>query len=202
MRWYRTLLLAAALTLPLGFAVSEANAAPESYKIDRTHSEIGFKVRHNMVSWVRGRFGSFEGTLSYDPENIGATSASVQVDPATIDTENEKRDEHLRGDDFFDVAKFPTVTFESTGVKDIEKDGSFTLVGDMTMHGVTKSVDLRFEPFSDAVTSRGRTKRGVSITGKFDRQDFGINWSKLLDNGGLAVGNEIRLVIDLELNQQ
>jgi len=149
-----------------------------------------------MVSLVPGQFNTFSGTISYDPANIGATTAKVEIDPASIDTSNEKRDGHLRADDFFDVEKFPTMSFESTEIKDIGKDGTFTMVGNLTMRGVTKPVELNFSRISDQVGK----KRGVSVTGSLNRQDFGISWSRLLDNGGLAVGNEVRFDFDIELN--
>ena len=197
MHFLRTLVLLLTVSSSFALGLPGANAGETStYAIDTTHSRIGFKIRHKMVSLVPGQFNTFSGTINYDPANIGATTAKVEIDPASIDTSNEKRDGHLRADDFFDVEKFPTMSFESTEIKDIGKDGTFTMVGNLTMRGVTKPVELNFSRISDQVGK----KRGVSVTGSLNRQDFGISWSRLLDNGGLAVGNEVRFDFDIELN--
>jgi polyisoprenoid-binding protein YceI len=182
----------------LAFALPQASAAPPSYSIDKTHSRVGFKVRHKMVSWVAGQFDSFSGTIAFDPGAVELTRVKVQLDPASINTSNAKRDGHLKSPDFFDVTAFPAMSFESTAIEKIAKDGSFTVVGNLTMHGVTTSVQLLFGRVSDLVGG----KRGVAVTGSLNRQDFGINWSKLLDNGGLAVGNEILFDFNLELNAE
>jgi polyisoprenoid-binding protein YceI len=191
------------LSLALGLAVSlsfgslpVASAAPPSHSIDEAHSRVGFKVRHKMVSWVAGQFDSFSGTIDFDPGDVEATRVKVQIDPASINTSNAKRDRHLKSADFFDVATYPAMSFESTGIEKIAKDGSFTVVGNLTMHGVTAPVELLFGPVSNLVGG----KRGVNVTGSLNRQDFGISWSKLLDTGGLVVGNTIRFDFDLELN--
>ena len=184
------------LTLSLSLGIPSASAAPASYSIDKSHSRVGFKVRHKMVSWVAGQFDGFSGTVEFDPGEVEATRVKAQIDPASVNTSNAKRDGHLKSPDFFDVAAFPAMSFESTAIEKIAKDGSFTVVGNLTMHGVTKSVQLLFGPVSNLVGG----KRGVAVTGSLNRQDFGINWSKLLDNGGLAVGNEILFDFNIELN--
>ena len=204
-----TLGLALSFSLSLGVAsaapasaasasAAPASAASASYSIDQTHSRVGFKVRHKMVSWVAGQFDSFSGTIDFDPGAVELTRVHVQIDPASINTSNAKRDGHLKNSDFFDVAVFPAMSFESTAIDKIAKDGSFTVVGNLTIHGVTKPVQLLFGPVSELVGG----KRGVAVTGSLNRQDFGINWSKLLDNGGLAVGNEILFDFNLELNAE
>ncbi len=180
----------------LAFALPQASAAPPSYSIDQTHSRVGFKVRHKMVSWVAGQFDGFSGTIDFDPGEVESTRVKAQLDPASVNTSNLKRDGHLKGPDFFDVAEFPSISFESTSIEKIAKDGSFTVVGNLTMHGVSKPVALLFGPVSNLVGG----KRGVAVTGSLNRQDFGISWSKLLDSGGLAVGNEILFDFNLELN--
>jgi polyisoprenoid-binding protein YceI len=182
----------------LSLGIPAASAAPASYSIDQAHSRVGFKVRHKMVSWVAGQFDTYSGTLAFDPSDLKSTAVKVQIDPASINTSNAKRDGHLKSPDFFDVAAFPAMTFESTAIQSVAKDGSFTMVGNLTMHGETKSVELLFGPVSDLVGG----KRGVAVTGSLNRQDFGIKWSKLLDNGGLAVGNEILFDFNLELNAE
>lgn len=194
----RLLTLTLGLALSFSFGLPLASAAPASHSIDAAHSRVGFKVRHKMVSWVAGQFDTFSGTIDFDPGDVESTRVKVQIDPASINTSNAKRDGHLKSPDFFDVAAFPALSFESTAIEKVAKDGSFTVVGNLTMHGVTKSVQLQFGPVSDLVGG----KRGVAVTGSLNRQDFGINWSKLLDNGGLAVGNEIRFDFNLELNAE
>jgi polyisoprenoid-binding protein YceI len=194
LRPFLSLTLGLALSLSLGIPTASAGTA--SHSIDQAHSRVGFKVRHKMVSWVAGQFDSFSGTIDFDPGAVESTRVNVQIDPASVNTSNAKRDGHLKSPDFFDVAAFPAMSFESTAIEKIAKDGSFTVVGNLTMHGVTKSVQLLFGPVSNLVGG----KRGVAVTGSLNRQDFGINWSKLLDNGGLAVGNEILFDFNLELN--
>lgn len=196
LRSFLSLTLGLALAFSLG--VPPASAAPASYSIDQAHSRVGFKVRHKMVSWVAGQFDSFSGTIDFDPGAVELTRVNVQLDPASINTSNAKRDAHLKNPDFFDVAVFPAMSFESTAIEKIAKDGSFTVVGNLTMHGVTKPVQLLFGSVSDLVGG----KRGVAVTGSLNRQDFGISWSRLLDNGGLAVGNEILFDFNLELNAE
>jgi polyisoprenoid-binding protein YceI len=192
----RLLALTLGLALSLTFGLPEASAAPPSYSIDQSHSRVGFKVRHKMVSWVAGQFDGFSGTIEFDPGDVESTRVKAEIDPASVNTSNPKRDGHLKGPDFFDVGAFPSLTFESTSVEKIAKDGSFTVVGNLTMHGVTKPAHLLFGPVSPLVGG----KRGVAVTGSLNRQDFGISWSKLLDSGGLAVGNEILFDFNLELN--
>ncbi len=176
-------------------------AAPEAYTIDRSHTHAGFKVRHNMVSWVHGSFGKVEGTVVYDPDDVSKTSIEVTIDVSSIDTANEKRDKHLRDPDFFDVEKFPTAVYKSSSVRNVADDGSFEVVGELTLHGVTKEVVLKVDSMSERIQTKRGGKRGASATGKINRQDFGISWSRLLDNGGLAVGNEVQLLIEVELNE-
>ena len=196
------LLLALTLgsALTLGLALPQASAAPPSYSIDTTHSRVGFKVRHKMVSWVAGQFDSFSGTIDFDPGEVELTRVKAQIDPASINTSNSKRDGHLKGSDFFDVGTFPSMTFESTGIEKIAKDGSFTVVGNLTMHGVTKPVSLLFGPVSDLIGG----KRGVAVTGSLDRQDFGhpqFELSKVLnrhDRSSLGIGIRIGIGIEIE----
>lgn len=197
------LLLAAAVTLGLTFSAPGTSVAQEaSYSLDASHSNVGFKVRHNVISWVTGHFTKFEGTVKYDPKNIEATAASVTIDATSIDTEHVKRDEHLRSPDFFDTAAHPTITFVSTGVRNVTEEGGFDLVGNLTMHGVTRAVTLSVEPFLGPVTDGyGNTKIGTTASVTIDRQDFGVSWSMALDAGGLVVGDDVRIVLELELNQ-
>ena len=197
------LLIAFAVTFGLSLsAPSESVAQEASYVFDGAHTNIGFKVRHNVISWVYGNFTEYDGSVTYDPSKIEKTSAKVTIQVGSINTDNAKRDEHLKSADFFDAAGFATITFESTGVENVDKDGSFDLVGNLTMRGVTKEVTLSVDAFAGPVNDPwGNTKIGTTATLKIDRQDFGVNWSKTLDAGGLVVGNEVHITLDLELNQ-
>lgn len=187
----RSILLIAALA-------SAALAEPQHWEIDPAHSTVGFTVRHMTVSNVSGAFTAFKGSVDVDPSDPATAKVQAEIDTASVDTGNEKRDAHLKTADFFDAPAHPKITFTS---KKIEKSGEgLKMTGDLTMHGVTREVALDVEAPSEAITDqKGNQRRGISATGKLDRKDFGLTWSKTLDGGGLVVGNEIKLKIDLEL---
>jgi polyisoprenoid-binding protein YceI len=173
---------------------SPALAAPVAFEIDPVHSEVAFKIRH-LVSKTSGRFNSFEGSLFYDDEDPSASSVSVTVDVTSIDTNNENRDGHLKGPDFFDVEKFPTLTFVSKEVK-VEKE-NLVIVGELTMHGVTKPVTLTAEKLG-MNTMGEKSFIGFSASGEIDRKDFGIEWNKTLDVGGAVLGDRVEIAIGIE----
>lgn len=178
--------------------LSASLASAATYKIDPVHSEIGFSVKHLMVSTVRGELTKFEGTVDYDPANVAAAKVDVTIDTASIDTSNEKRDAHLTSPDFFDAERFPQITFRSKKVEGAP--GALKVTGDLTMHGATKEVVLDVEGPTDEIKDPfGRTVRGVSATTKIDRRDFGLTWNKALEAGGVMVGDEVRISLDLEL---
>jgi polyisoprenoid-binding protein YceI len=182
--------------------LAPSDAAADEWKIDGDHSEIGFKVRHMMVSWTRGSFGKFSGTVSYDPENPESLTVDVEIKTKSVDTDNGKRDDHLRSADFFDVLKFPSMTFKSSKAT-ADDDGSIKLVGDLTLHGITKEVTLDVEPMSAVMRDPwGNVKIGTSASVKIDRKDFGLVWNKALDGGGVVVGDEVRISLDIELNKK
>ena len=174
-----------------------ANAA--NYQIDGAHSRAGFTVKHMMVTNVHGSFKSVAGTVEYDPKNLAATRLDVSIDPATIDTGEPKRDAHLRNPDFFDVAKYPVLTFKSTRV--VKGSGAQVLVtGDLTMHGVTKPVVLTVTEITPEVKDAwGGTRFGASAQTKINRKDFGLTWNKALDGGGLVVSDEVNILLEMEL---
>ena len=195
MRFVLLIGLLAGLTMP-----SVASAA--TWTIDGAHSNIGFKVRHMMVSWTRGNFGAAEGTVEIDGKDLKTLAVDVTIDTSSIDTNNEKRDEHLKSPDFFDVAQFPTMTFKSTKAAAL-KGGGFELIGDLTIHGVTKSVTLTAEGFMEPMTDPwGNVKTGTSASVTINRADFGLTWNKALETGGLVVGEEVTIQLDIELNQK
>jgi polyisoprenoid-binding protein YceI len=171
-----------------------------TYSIDAAHTTIGFSVRHMMVSNVRGNFGEFAGTIEFDEANPSALAASAEIQVKSINTDNEKRDDHLRGPDFFDVAATPTITFKTTRV-----DGTLpnlTLVGDLTIKGTTKEVSLPVELAGPIANPWGQTIIGLSGSVTINRQDYGLTWSKALDGGGVVVGDDVKISIEMEAIKQ
>lgn len=181
--------------LILGLA-GTAHAAAEKWEIDTSHSNVGFTVRHNVIAKVYGRFSEFDGTLMLDPDNLGATVIDVTIDAASVDTDNEKRNGHLKTPDFFDVAKYPTITFKSTKVTPKDKETG-TVTGDLTINGVTKPVELTYTLLG-YTEAWGGQRAGFEATGSVNRKDFNINWNKTLDNGGLVVADKVDLNLQVE----
>jgi len=178
--------------------LAPACAGAATWEVDPGHSSVGFAVRHLMISSVRGEFHTFTGKAVGDPANPAGATIEATVDAASIDTRNEKRDQHLKSPDFFDVEKFPKMVFKS---KKIEKtgDGKARVTGDLTLHGVTKEIVLDVEGPTPTITDPwGNVKAGAHATGKIDRKDFGLVWNKALDGGGVMVGDEIEITIDVE----
>ena len=171
------------------------------FEIDSAHSAANFSVKHMMVSNVRGSFGKVTGKINIDEKDITRSTVEAVIDATTINTNEPKRDEHLRSPDFFDVAKYPTITFKSNKV---EKAGeNLTVTGDLTMHGVTRPVTLTAEGFTtEAKDPWGNIKRGGSATTKLNRKDFGLTWNKALETGGVVVGDDVSITLDLELNKK
>jgi len=171
-------------------------AHAEVYDIDPVHSSVEFKIRHMVVSKTSGKFNDFSGTIRYDKNNPKSWAAEAVIQTASIDTSNVKRDEHLRGSDFFDVEKYPTIKFKSGKVGKI-KDGKGKLYGELTMLGVTKPVVLDLE-----IHGAMNGIAGFSATTTVDRTDFGISWNKVLDAGGLAIGKEVEITLEIEAHEK
>ena len=174
-------------------------AGATTWEINPGHSAAQFSVRHLMVSNVRGEFGKVTGTVDIDDKDITKSTVDATIDASTVNTRDEKRDGHLKSPDFFDVAKFPTITFKS---KKVAKAGAGKLkvTGDLTIHGVTKEVVLNVEgPSKEAKDPWGNIKSGAEATTKVNRKDFGLTWNKALETGGVVVGDEVSLTIDVEL---
>lgn len=174
-------------------------AAAAEWHLDGSHSSVGFEVRHMAISKVKGSFGDVAATITGEPGKPETFSVEATVQTTSVDTGNEKRDDHLRSADFFDAAQFPTMTFKSTGVTMHGDKG--TLTGDLTLHGVTKPVTLELEYTGLINDPWGNTRMGFSAEGEIDRQDFGLTWSKALETGGLVVSNEVEIELELELVQ-
>jgi polyisoprenoid-binding protein YceI len=188
----KTLLALAAL------AVLTTVARATEYDIDPAHSQVGFKVKH-VTGKVPGRFTTFSGSFSYDKKNPKAWKAAATIDPASINTDNEKRDGHLKSPDFFDVAKFPAMSFKSTGVTDVKGDHA-KLHGDLTMHGVTKAVVLDLEIGGVDKDPWGNETAGFTATGTINRKDWDIVWNKTLDSGGVLVSEQVAITLEITGN--
>lgn len=184
------------LVLSAVLAVLSPAVRAETYDIDASHSQVGFRIKH-LVGKVPGRFTGFSGTIEFTPGKPESWKVEAKIDPATINTDNEKRDGHLKSPDFFDVAKYPEMSFKSTKVTDAKGDTA-KLHGELTMHGVTKPVVLDLEIGGTTKDPWGNTRAGFTATGKINRKDFGIVWNKALDNGGLMLGEEVAVSLDIE----
>jgi polyisoprenoid-binding protein YceI len=172
-----------------------------AWHIDASHSEIQFAVRHMMISTVRGRFNQFSGTIEADEQNPTAAQVKVQIDAASIDTGDEKRDAHLRSPDFLDVEEYPHITFKSTKVERVdERDGK--LYGELTIRDVTKPVVLDVEYAGMAKSPWGTVSAGFSAETRINRKDWGLNWNVALETGGWLVSDELRVSIEVELVKQ
>ena len=168
------------------------------WTIDKAHTEIGFKIKHLVISTVSGKFTSFEGKLEGEPEDFKNAKISFAADVDSIHTGNEQRDGHLKSADFFDAANYSKLTF--TSIKIEQKDGSeYKVTGDLTIKDVTKPVTLNVEFGGIQNNLYGQTVAGFEITGKINRQDFGLTWSAVTEAGGIVVSDEVKLVIDAEL---
>ncbi len=172
-------------------------ASASTWTIDQSHSSVGFKIKHLMISNVYGEFKDVEGSIHYDSAKPEKSKVDVTIQMTSIDTQNEQRDEHLRGTDFFDVATYPTMTYKSKRVEKV--DGGLKVYGELTMHGVTKEVVLDVEGPTDPMSFMGSTRIGATAHTTLDRRDFGLTWSKAMETGGLVVGNEVKIIIELEL---
>ena len=185
------------LTLVLLAALAAPALAQPTWEVDPVHSSIQFGVRHLMISTVHGKFPKFTATAVGDGKDPTHAVIQASIDAASIDTGEAKRDEDLKSPDFFDVAKYPTITFKSTKVEPAG-DHRFKLHGDLTMHGVTKPVVLDVEVTPEVKGMRGETRAGAHATTKVNRKDFGINWSKSMDGGGVVVGDDVEVSIEVE----
>jgi polyisoprenoid-binding protein YceI len=165
--------------------------AADTYEVDTTHTNVGFTVRHLVINKVRGKFNEFSGTILYDEKDITKSSLKGTIQVGSIDTDHPKRDKHLRSPDFFDAENHKEITFASTRVE--KEDGSYVLVGNLTMRGTSKEIRVPFEITGKIIDPWERTVIGFEATLRINRQDFGISYSKTMDNGGLVVGNTVNI---------
>lgn len=186
-----------ALTLVLAAATTFSQ---DIYNVDKTHSEVTFRVRH-FVSKVSGRFDDFSGTISVVPGNPAASSVEFTIKTASINTANTGRDTHLKSADFFDAENNPEITFKSTKITPVDED-TFDVTGQFTMHGVTKELTIPVDFGGTMTDSRGTEKAGFALTTKLNRKDYGIVWNRALDAGGVMLGDEVEVTVNIEANKR
>lgn len=176
-----------------------AFAFASTWNIDPEHSSAQFKVRHLMVSHVKGGFGKISGVVTVDDKDIAKSHVTASIDTASIDSGVAKRDAHLKSADFLDVEKYPTMTFTSTKI-DKKGEGKLRMTGNLTLHGVTRPVVLEVDgPSAEVKDPMGNIRRGASATTKISRKEFGVVWNKALEAGGVAVGDDVDISIEVEL---
>ena len=196
----RRSLLASALSSVLLFGAASALAS--DWDLDASHSRVGFGVRHMMVSTVHGSFGKFTGGVALDDADITKSKVHLEIDASSITTQNDKRDEHLRSPDFFDAAKFPKIVFDSTKVEKRGADG-LNVTGNLTIKNVTKPVVLTVSGLTGEVKDPwGGVRRGATATTKINRKDFGLTWNKALETGGVVVGDDVTIELEVELSKK
>lgn len=175
------------------------SASAQVWNIDKVHSNVGFTVQHLVISKVKGNFKDFQGTINFDGKNWENASAEMTVMVNSVSTDDDKRDAHLKSPDFFDAEKYPEMTFKSKKV--VKSDGNkFKLIGDLTIRGVTKEVPFDCE-FNGVTDFMGTTKAGFSANTKINRKDFGVNWNKTLDTGGVVVSDEVEINLEVEASK-
>ncbi len=180
-------------------STSAATAAgTTTWTIDAAHSHVEFAVKHLMISTVRGRFGGVSGTVTTDDADPAKGRAQIEIESATIDTREAQRDTHLKSADFFDVEKFPKLTFNSTRISDV-KGQNFKLIGDLTIHGVTREVTLDVTSEGKGKDPWGGDRAAFSATTAIKRSDYGLTWNQALETGGILVGDDIKISLDVQL---
>lgn len=172
--------------------------AQTNWAFDKAHSKIGFSVSHLVITDVEGNFKEFDGTITTDGDNWENAKVEFTAEVASIDTDNEKRDEHLKSDDFFNAEKFSQLKFVSKSFEKVD-DNEYKMVGDLTLRDVTKEVELEVELNGTVVDPWGNTKAGFDLEGEINRFDYGLKWSKTLETGGLVVGEEVEIIGKLQL---
>ncbi len=173
--------------------------ATTKWVLDPTHSDVEFKVKHLMISTVTGHFSSFMAEVSTEEEDFTKSKVTFTVDAASISTNNEQRDGHIKGPDFFDVANHPQIKFVITKIENVDNDGSYNLYGDLTIRSITKNVRLEVEFGGVIKDPWGNTRAGFAVNGKINRKDFGLTWHMTTDAGGIVLGDDVRIHVALEL---
>jgi polyisoprenoid-binding protein YceI len=186
--------------LASAFVFVSASALASDWDVDPAHTHVGFGVKHMMISTVHGSFKAFSGAVALDDGDVTRSKIHLDIDAASITTDNDKRDEHLRSADFFDVAHFPKLTFDSTSVQKGASAGQLTVTGNLTIKAVTKPVTLTVTGLTGEVKDPwGGVRRGATASAKINRKDFGLTWNKALETGGVVVGDDVNLEFEIEL---
>ena len=172
-----------------------------TFTVDPAHSRLGFTVRHMGFSKVRGSFEQFEGTVRMEPGSLDTLQAEATVQTNSITTSDEKRDEHLRSADFFEVDKYPAISFKSTEIKDVSGD-AFTLVGEFTLHGVTKTIALKGTFLGEGIDPWGGTRVAFEASARLNRKEYGLNWNAVLESGGFLVSDDVEITLEVQAVQQ
>jgi polyisoprenoid-binding protein YceI len=172
--------------------------ATTKWVLDPTHSEVEFKVKHLMISTVTGTFTSFAADVTTEAEDFTTAKANFTIEVGSINTKNEQRDGHLKSPDFFDAAKYPQIKFAITKIENFDNDGSYNIQGDMTMHGVTKNIKLEVEFGGVIKDPWGNTRAGLTVSGKINRKEFGLNFHATTDAGGVVLGDDVKIHVALE----
>ncbi len=181
------------------FIIAGVQAA-DKYVADKAHTNIGFTVKHMVITTVPGKFNDYMIDFIFDANDLNKSSIKVTIKTASINTDDEKRDEHLRSADFFDAAKYPEITFVSSSI--MKKGNDYVAKGTLTMRGVSKEIELPFKILGPVQDPWGNTKMGVEASLTVDRQDYGISWSKSLDTGGLVLSDDVNIKLDVELQKE
>jgi polyisoprenoid-binding protein YceI len=175
------------------------NTTKEKWVIDPNHSEISFKIKHLMISNVKGQFKTFEASIYTTGDDFMSAEIDCWIDAASVDTNNADRDTHIRGADFFDVTNHPQISFVSNTVENVDKDGSYELWGELTIKGITKKIKLDVEFGGVIKDPWGNEKAGFTINGSVNRKDWGLNWNAALETGGILVGEEVKISCEIQL---
>lgn len=191
-----------ALALVAASLVAQEAQPQQPFTIDKGHSSVTFRIRHNMVANVSGRFNDFSGAIQLNRENPTASSVEFTINAASVDTDSENRDKHLRSADFFDVEKFPTISFKSTAVAKGKTTDTYDVTGDFTMRGVTKRITLPVTFLGFSKNGRGMPLAGFEIETTINRKDYGVIWNRALDEGGFVLADDVKVAISLETVQR
>ena len=181
----------------LAFLLAGTTLSAAEFALDKSHSHVGFSIKHMMITTVKGEFTEFMGELDFDPKTMTVVKFEGTVFPQSINTGIEKRDDHLRSPDFFDVEKYDEISFVMTGYRKVSK-GAGEMTGKLTIHGMTKEVVLNVEIGGVVKDPWGKTRLGMSLNGEINRKDFGLTWNKALEAGGVLVGDEVKMLVELE----
>ena len=179
----------------LSFLLVSGSLSATELIIDGAHSQVGFSIKHMMISNVKGKFSDYDAEIDFDFKTKRFNSLDATINANSIDTGIKKRDDHLRSADFFDVKKYPNITFKMSSYEPDGDEG--VMVGDLTIHGITKKVKLEVE-VNGVIKHEGVLRAGFTIEGKINRKDFGLKWNKMLEAGGFAVGDKVKIIIELE----